>query len=93
MNDLCLRFDSEAEALSVLQAAGLTVEGTPAPGVWLDVIGVITRHVGEPDADGVQPTEQIPGWHINALIAGDVPEALSQYIIVPPPRNRVRVWA
>jgi hypothetical protein len=91
MNDLCLRFDSEGAALAALEATGLTAEGVPAPGVWLDVIGVITRPAGEPDADGVQPAETLPGWHVNALIAGEVPEQLQPYVVSP--AQRVRVWA
>jgi hypothetical protein len=91
MNDLCLRFADEAEALAALEAAGLTVEGAPALGVWLDVIGVIVRPIGEPDAEGVQPVEQLPGWHVNALLSGDVPEQLQPYIVAP--AQRVRVWA
>jgi hypothetical protein len=91
MNDLCLRFADEVEALAVLEAAGLTTEGMPAPGVWLDVIGVIVRPVGEPDAEGVQQTETLPGWHVNALLSGAVPEQLQPHIVTP--AARVRVWA
>jgi hypothetical protein len=91
MNDLCLRFDSEPAALAALEAAGLTADGAPTPGVWLDVVGVITRPIGEPNAQGVQQTEQLSGWHINALLAGNVPEQLQPYVVAP--AQRVRVWA
>lgn len=91
MNDLCLKFDSEAAALAALEAAGLTVDGAPAQGVWLDVVGVIVRPLGEPDASGVQPVEQLDGWHVNALLAGPVPEQLLPHVVSP--AARVRVWA
>jgi hypothetical protein len=170
MNDLCLRFDSEAEALQVLAATGLLIvtpehvqsvaahtvsswapidpagaiaaqldamfsgaeygdracigdvlyerldddagnlvwcaevrtevpaservipaSVRPADGVRLDIVGVITRPVGEPDAEGLQQTEQLPGWHVNALLAGPVPEALQPYVVTP--AQRARVWA
>lgn len=90
MNDLCLKFESESEAQQMLAAAGLLHERDLVPGVCIDVIGTIRLPVGEPDADGNQPTEQLPGWHVNVLCAS-VPEALQPYIVTP--ARRVRVWA
>lgn len=107
MNDLCLKFDNEAAALQVLQASGLLVpapdavddNGNRTPGAGLvpagsariDLIGLLSRPVGEPDADGSQPMELVPGWHINVLLTGDVPPELLPYIVTP--RHRARVWA
>ena len=93
MNDLCLKFDSREQFEALLLKIGLyqQFDGALIPSTPIDVIGAITRPIGEPDADGNVQTEALPGWHANVLIAGDVPAALAPHIVTP--TQRVRVWA
>jgi hypothetical protein len=93
MNDICLKFDSDTQAQQVLTAAGLLTEDGPVPGIHLHVVGVISRQVGEPAADAETPPvmEQLPGWHVNVLLSGDVPELLQPCIVTP--KQRMSVWA
>jgi hypothetical protein len=60
-------------------------------GYWwgLDVVGVITRPVGEPDEEGNQATETLDGWHLN--FNGDLPEQALEYVVEP--KNPVRTFA
>lgn len=64
-----------------------------APGVCIAVVGVIHRQIGEPAPDANTPPEfeLLPGWHVNVLLCGDVPEPLQPYIVTP--TRRLRVWA
>jgi hypothetical protein len=81
------------------------VEGKEAmwltAGYWwgLDVLGVITRPVGEPDEEGNQETETLEGWHLN--FNGELPtKELEDGTIVPfsedyivEPSNPARTFA
>lgn len=61
-----LRFSNESAARAAL--AGHIQEGQwPAyiGSAAVDVIGIVRKPVGEPDQDGNQALETLPGFHIN----------------------------
>lgn len=97
MNDLCLKFTSEAEAIKVLSAYRGTDEKGQA--FWmqashhhcLDVVGTIyTEAVYAKDGETVIiPPVAMPGFHINLKCEDTT--GLENYIITP--KNRRRVWA
>lgn len=84
--DYLLRFDSEAEATSVLY----TDEMPNYPAI--DVIGIIYEPTGVIIDTPEGPEEEmapIPGWHVNVRTTAEAPE-LNQYEVHP--ANPVRKW-
>lgn len=58
----------------------------------LDVIGIISKG-GEWDSEGnvvVEPTV-VPGFHVNFMVEGELPNILKPFVVVP--ANPFRVWA
>ena len=98
MTDYYLKAADEAEMNAALIAAGLAYEedGTlfPAPYVFLDVIGPITRVTGY-DEDGEPIVQEYPEWHVNVRCGGltEEQEAELDGLVIVPPETPFRVWA
>ena len=98
MADYYLKAADEAAMNAALVAAGLAYEedGTlfPAPYVFLDVIGPITRVIGY-DEDGDPITVEYPEWHVNVRCGGltEEQEAELAGLVIVPPETPFRVWA
>jgi len=96
--DLYLKAADEAAMNAALVAAGLAyVEDdtlVPAPYVFLDVIGPITRVIGY-DEDGEPIVQEYPEWHVNVRCAGltEEQEAELAGLVIVPPETPFRVWA
>ena len=95
MNDLCLKFADEAEAIKVLSAyRGVDENGQS---FWmqashthcLDVIGILYTDAIYDGETVITPPQKIEGFHIN-LKCEDSTE-YTKYIVNP--TNRKRVWA
>lgn len=85
--DKYLSFPDEATAKAVLYGA----EAAPNY-ANIDTIGVIYKPVGEPNAEGVQDMQAIPGWHVNVrVVAGEDDQPLQAYEVSP--ATPVRMWA
>lgn len=78
MIDYCLRFNSEAEAVTMLTG----YEGN------IDVIGVIYKPTGLMSEAGPQMAS-IPGWHVN--VRGGESKVLQPFVVKV--NTPVRVWA
>ena len=98
MSDYYLKAADEAEMNAALVAAGLAyVEDdtlVPAPYVFLDVIGPITRVTGYDEA-GEPIVQEYPEWHVNVRCAGltEEQEAELAGLVIVPPETPFRVWA
>lgn len=66
----------------------------PAPYVFLDVIGPITRVTGYDEA-GEPIVQEYPEWHVNVRCAGltEEQEAELAGLVIVPPETPFRVWA
>ena len=98
MADYYLKAADEAAMNAALVAAGLAYEedGTlfPAPYVFLDVIGPITRVIGY-DEDGEPIVQEYPEWHVNVRSYDLTDEQLAEIepVMIIPPEQPFRVWA
>lgn len=100
--DLYLKFNSEAEANSVLYTThpaqldddGVTIseEYTTPNYMNIDVLGVLYENQPIPDPENPPTPIPLPGWHVNVrVLATEDPTPLEPYAVVPTqPR---RVWA
>lgn len=77
MKNIFLKFKDEAEATSILF-------NEDQASIWpnTDVIGIITKQVGEDEY------ETLEGFHVN-LAANECPEELLQYQVFPESPSRV----
>lgn len=96
-HDYYLRGPDEAAAEAALALAGLLIDGGPADGVALSVIGTI-QEGGEygPDGEVVQAPTALPGWHINMRLARELTAAEQtalRDVLIEPPATPFRVWA
>lgn len=98
MADYYLKAADEAAMNAALVAAGVAyVEDdtlVPAPYVFLDVIGPITRVTGYDEA-GEPIVQEYPEWHVNVRCAGltEEQEAELAGLVIVPPETPFRVWA
>lgn len=98
MADYYLKAADEAAMNAALIAAGVAyVEDdtlVPAPYVFLDVIGPITRVTGYDEA-GEPIVQEYPEWHVNVRCAGltEEQEAELAGLVIVPPETPFRVWA
>jgi hypothetical protein len=103
--DYFLKFDSEAEAKSVLYRIEGAVEADPENGVEaqegyelanylaIDLIGTIWKPTGQivnTTEGDVPEMAPLPGYHANVRIVGEAPE-LEPYRVFPETPNRM--WA
>ncbi|UXC38295.1 hypothetical protein [Cupriavidus gilardii] len=96
-HDYYLRAVNEAAAADALASAGLLVDGEPAHGVALSVIGAIYGG-GRYGAEGEVLAEPvaIPGWHINLRLERELTAAETAALaglLIYPPATPIRVWA
>ena len=98
MADYYLKAADEAAMNAALVAAGLAyVEDdtlVPAPYVFLDVIGPITRVTGYDEA-GEPIVQEYPEWHVNVRSYDLTEEQLAalEPVMIIPPEQPFRVWA
>jgi hypothetical protein len=103
MTDLFLKFESEAQANSVLYTqvptafaeSGEAIEHESRPNHRnIDTIGIIYKPTGEmlQGEDGPYPEmAPIEGWHVNVrLVDGEDGAALEPFVVEP--KTPVRVW-
>ena len=100
--DLYLKFDSEAQAKSVLYRIEGAVEADPENGIEavegyevanyanIDSIGTIFEG-GEWDAEGNVITEPaaLDGWHVNVRVVDEDPTPLEPFAVIPITLRRV----
>lgn len=83
--------DEESLAQSLIDA-NILIDGFPAEGVTLDIIGVIHKPSGKKDKEGFDIYKSIEGYHAN-LIADLTEEQESMLPIIDPPKNPYRLFA
>ena len=89
MQDLYLKFTSEAQANDVLYTL---VDEEKKPNYRnIDVLGELYDPIPDPMPEGYSPVA-LPGWHVNVrLIDGEDGTALEPFSVIP--TNPRRVWA
>ena len=94
MSDYYLRATDEAAMNAALLAAAVTHrEGNPYPGMELSVIGKISKPTGHVDADGFPVYGELPGWHVNLRVRGELLESqVAELPVIPVPAAPVRMW-
>ena len=102
MTDLFLKFESEAQANSVLYTqvptafaeSGEAIEHESRPNHRnIDTIGIIYKPTGETlqGEDGPYPEmAPIEGWHVNVRLVGEDAAALEPFEVSP--ATPIRVW-
>jgi hypothetical protein len=100
--DFYLKFDSEAQAQSVLYTEvptkwddeGNVLETEPrANYANIDVLGILYEHQEIPDPENPPPPIPIPGFHVNVrVMEGEDAEALVPFQVNPEPMVWRRVW-
>lgn len=102
MNDLYLKFDSEAQAKSVLYRMEGAIAADSETGIEakdgyevgnyanIDVIGTIYESQVITDPDNLPEPVALDGWHVNVrVVAGEDDTSLVPYSIVPTQPRRV----
>jgi len=105
--NICLKFESEEEAKSILYRIEGAVEANPEMNIEaeegyivanfknIDTIGIIYKPTGETQTiDGRESPimQALNGWHCNVYVMQDEDTSVLQPYSVTP-TNRVRVWA
>jgi hypothetical protein len=103
-NDYWIKTSDEAEWIQQAKTAGVLIESTdmdgnpinvPAPGVNIDIIGIIYtpgEYTYEPDGimTVVKESVALPGFHINIRSQQEL--NTSELSIINQPKNPARVW-
>lgn len=94
MSDYYLRTNTEAEMRAALEAAAvIDSEGNPYPGMELSVIGKIAKPTGQVDAEGFPVYGELPGWHVNLRVTGELLDSqVAELPAIAKPNNPVRMW-
>ena len=89
-----VKFTNEAQAQTLMPYAFDIDQPTPA-GLTLDLVCTIHKPTGVmlQSEDGMEYPEMaaIPGYHVNVNVAGNLPDELLPFVLVP--ANPARVFA
>jgi hypothetical protein len=101
MKDYYLKFESEAQAQSILYTREGVVEADPENNIEanegydvpkfrnIDTIGIMYEPTGELDDDEMPVMAPIPGWHVNIRVVGEDTTDLEPFVVVPTHPRRV----